>query len=194
MNNKHPEGQGHTLLLLEIPKANDKKELAAEAFFAALHGIYKPRIGGVFSKMPIQDTISLEIASVNRRIRFYVWVPNHLKSFVEGQIYAQYSTVQIKELKDDYSMVAKDRPVIHTAELVLTDNETLPLKTFQSFEVDPLAAITATLSKLDTVEEDLWIQMIIKPISDNWHKRSSAMVRQRCYFWAFRCTCKTTRI
>ena len=130
--------QPHKLLLLEIPKANDKKELAAEAMFAALHGILKPRIG-MFTRAPIQEAISFEIASVGKQIRFYVWVPDQLKGFVEGQIYAQYPTAQIRELAEDYTQREMPQAVIHTTELVLTDNETLPIKTFQSFEVDPLA-------------------------------------------------------
>ena len=169
--------QPHKLLLLEIPKANDKKELAAEAMFAALHGILKPRIG-MFTRAPIQEAISFEIASVGKQIRFYVWVPDQLKGFVEGQIYAQYPTAQIRELAEDYTQREMPQAVIHTTELVLTDNETLPIKTFQSFEVDPLAGMTATLSKLEEPNEEMWIQVIVKPISDDWHKRSSAMVKK----------------
>lgn len=177
MNGGDIDVQPHKLLVLEIPKANDKKELAAEAMFAALHGILKPKIG-MFARTPIQERISFEIASVGKQIRFYVWVPEHLKGFVEGQIYAQYPTAQIKEITEDYATKAINYPVIHTTELVLTDNETLPIKTFQSFEVDPLAAITATLSKLEEQDEEMWIQVIVKPISDDWHKRSSAMVKK----------------
>lgn len=177
MNGGETSMQPHALLVLEIPKANDKKELAAEAMFAALHGILKPRVGR-FARAPIQERISFEIAVVDKRIRFYVWVPEHLKSFVEGQIYAQYPTAQIKEISDDYAHLSPDQTVVHSTELVLTDNETLPIKTFQSFEVDPLAAITATLSKLEQSNEEMWIQMVIKPIDDDWHKRSGAMVKK----------------
>jgi hypothetical protein len=169
--------EGFTLLLLEVPKANDKKELAAEAMFAALHGILKPRVG-MFARAPIQERISFEIASVGKRIRFYVRIPNHLKSFVEGQIYAQYPTAQIHTLSDDYTMRQLHQPIVHTTELVLTDNETLPIKTFQSFEVDPLAGITATLSKLEEEGEEMWIQVVVRPIGDDWHKRSSSMVKK----------------
>lgn len=177
MNGGDTQTVPHKLLLLEIPKANDKKELAAEAMFAALHGVLKPRIG-MFARAPIQENISFEIASVGKQIRFYVWVPEHLRAFVEGQIYAQYPTAQIRELTEDYAGMEMPQAVIHTTELVLTDNETLPIKTFQSFEVDPLAAMTATLSKLEEENEQMWIQVIVKPISDDWHKRSSAMVKR----------------
>lgn len=167
------------LLLVEIPRTNDKKELSAEQMFAALHGILKPIKASLFGdNYQLQDKISFEIAAIGQRIRFYIWVPLHLQSFVEGQVYAQYPTAQISTLSDDYTTRPLSQMVIHSAELVLTDNETLPIKTFPSFEVDPLAAITATLAKLNQPNEEMWVQMIIRPISDDWHKRSAKMVQR----------------
>src|SRR5579859_1772842 len=165
----------HSLLMLEIPRTNDKKELAAEQMLAALHGILRPkkeiRVSGL-----MQEHISLEIAAIGQRIRFYIWTPKHLQAFVEGQIYAQYPTVQIYEQTEDYADRKLHQTVIHTAELVLSDNETLPIKTFPSFEVDPLAAITATLAKLDNEDEEMWIQLLSRPISDDWHRKGAKMI------------------
>lgn len=164
----------HCLLMLEIPRENDKKELAAEQMLAALHGILRSkrelRLSGT-----LQEHISLEIAAKGQRIRFYIWTPKHLQAFVEGQIYAQYPTVQITEQETDYSERQLEQEVIHTAELTLTENETMPIKTFPSFEVDPLASITATLAKLDKESEEMWIQIMARPIADDWHKRGAKM-------------------
>ena len=155
------------LLVLEIPKTNDKKELAAEQLFASLHGILRDsrelRLSGGH-----QEHISFEIASVNGQIRFYVWVPRTLQSFVEGQIYSQYPTVQIHQADEDYTGHQRDHEVAYSAELALTTDEFLPIRTFQSFEVDPLAGITGTLAKLETTGEELWIQVLARPIPDDW--------------------------
>lgn len=160
-----------TLLILEIPKANDKKELAAEQLFASLHGILRDRTelrgnGG------IQEHLSFEIASVSGQIRFYVWVPKALQSFVEGQIYSQYPTVQMYEAEEDYVAHERQHSVVYTGEMALTTHQMLPIKTFQSFEVDPLAGITGTLAKLESTGEELWIQVLMRPIADDWHKAS----------------------
>lgn len=163
------------LLLVEIPRTNDKKELSAEQMFAALHGIYKP-LRSLFSDGYLkQDHIGFEIASIGQRIRFYSWVPKDLQAFVEGQIYAQYPQAQISE-SPDYANRSMSQSVIYTTELILTDNETLPIKTFPSFEVDPLASITATLAKLDQSDEELWVQILARPIGDEWHQKSSKMI------------------
>lgn len=163
------------LLILEIPKTNDKKELAAEQMFASLHGILRDKrelrqTGGV------QEHLSFEVASVNGQIRFYAWVPRNLRNFVESQIYSQYPTVQIRDSEEDYVAHERNHSVIHTAEITLTDNEVLPIKTFQSFEVDPLAGITGTLAKLEKTGEELWVQILVKPIPDDWHKSSERWI------------------
>jgi len=161
------------LLMLEIPRANDKKELAAEQLFASLHGILRDKMelknsGGV------QEHLSFEIVSTSGQIRFYVWVPKILQSFVEGQIYAQYPTVQIYKMNDDYVDDREKYPVIYSAELDLIENEALPIKTFDNFEVDPLAGITGTLAKLSPdASEELWIQILTRPIPDDWHKQTT---------------------
>lgn len=169
---EHVEQSEHTLLILEIPRTNDKAELAAEQMFASLHGILRDKKELAMSG-GMQEHISFEIAAINKQIRFYVWVPKHLQNFLEGQIYAQYPTVQIHEAEEDYARRPTHQPVVYTAELRLTDNEMLPIKTFQSFEVDPLAGITATLAKLDDANEEMWIQVIARPIADDWHRRAA---------------------
>jgi len=161
------------LLMLEIPRTNDKQELAAEQLFASLHGILRDKrelknSGGV------QEHLSFEIVSTAGQIRFYVWVPKVLQSFVEGQIYAQYPTVQIYKMDEDYADDRNKYPVAYTTELTLTDSDALPIKTFDSFEVDPLAGITGTLAKLDPDRtEEMWIQILARPIPDDWHKNTT---------------------
>jgi hypothetical protein len=157
------------LLALEIPRTNDKSELAAEQLFASLHGILRDakelRLNG-----GMQEHLSFEFASVNGQIRFYVWVPRQLRSFVEGQIYSQYPTVQIREAEEDYTSHERDHAVVYTTDIVLTENEVLPIKSFQSFEVDPLAGITGTLAKLETTGDEMWVQILARPVADDWHK------------------------
>jgi hypothetical protein len=174
-NKKIEAAHDHTLLMLEVPRTNDKKELAAEQMLAALHGILRTKRELKLSGT-LQEHISLEIAAIGQRLRFYIWTPKHLQAFVEGQIYAQYPTVQIFEQEEDYADRNLRHTVIHTTELRLTADETIPIKTFPSFEVDPLAAITATLAKLDKEDEEMWIQIMARPVHDDWHRKGARMV------------------
>ncbi len=173
-----PEHDG-SVLLLQVPRTNEQKELAAEQMFASLHGLLTmPEPGaGLFKSGVKRERVSFEIAVIKKRICFYVWVPNYIKSFVEEQIYAQYPMVQISEVPD-YTMAPNETgryPTVLVSELHLSASDALPIKTFQSFEVDPLAAITATLAQFQD-DEEAWIQLVIKPETPDWQRKSEQYV------------------
>jgi hypothetical protein len=150
------------LLKILVPKNNEKSPSAAENLFAALHGIYRPD-----SRFP--EYISFEIASSAHAIEFYVDCPIEFRDFIEGQIYAQYPTVEIQEVPD-YARVDLSDLRIAGADLALTKEDVFPIKTFENFEVDPLAGITGVLSKVGE-HEQIWIQVLIRPISDEWQHK-----------------------
>jgi hypothetical protein len=167
----------HVLMLIEIPKDNDKKELSAEQLFASLHGILRTKTE-LRREGAMQEHVSFEIASMGNLIQFYVWTPKHLKDFVESQIYAQYPTVRISEGVEDYARRDLENRTLYTTELSLSKNDVLPIKTFQTFEVDPLAGITAVLAKLDHVGEEMWIQVLARPVEDEWQDKGMKVIDQ----------------
>lgn len=157
----------YVTLKIMVPRQNEKTPIAAEQMFASLHGIYKE--GSRF-----QDKLSFEIVAKEKFIQFYVHVPDSLADFAEGQIYAQYPDVEIIKV-NDYTENGYEDMKISGCELVLNKNEVYPIKTFTSFEVDPLSAITSVLGKIDAGEQ-IWIQFIIKPVSDNWQNKGIRLV------------------
>ncbi len=162
------------VLLLQVPRTNDQKELAAEQMFASLHGLLTLPSQKRFQTTK-RERLSFEIAVLKKRIGFYVWVPEYLKSFVEEQIYAQYPSCQISEVPDYSKTSDEDFATNLVTEMKLIQNDALPIKTFQSFEVDPLASITAALAKFED-DEEAWIQLMVKPAASNWHKKSEKYV------------------
>lgn len=166
----------HTLLQIIVPKNNDKKELSAEQLFASLHGILRPKAeierGG-----SLQEHVSFEIVSEQNIINFYVWVPKHLKDYVESQIYAQYPTVQIIDEVEDYSKKDLGDALTVMSEVKTTKDSIYPIRTFQTFEVDPMAGITTVLAQLES-NEQLWVQYLMRPIDDAWHAKSLQFVAE----------------
>ncbi len=163
------------MLLLQVPRTNEKKELAAEQMFASLHGLLTIPTPGIL-RAAKRERLSFEIAVRKKRIGFYVWVPRYLKSYVEEQIYAQYPSVHIGEI-EDYATAPPPQPYQTqlATELKFTANNALPIKTFQSFEVDPLAAITATLAKFGD-DEEAWMQLLIRPAQPTWHRAAERYI------------------
>jgi len=159
---------GTVLMRLMVPKNNERTPAAAELLFAALHGVFN-------YSSKIQPEMSFEIVSINKFIQFYFSVPRDLKEFVEGQFYAQYPTVEISEVEDYTEKVFEEKYVVGY-DVQTTKDEVYPIKTFQSFEADPLSGITSVLSQLGSNEE-VWIQMCILPVADSWQRKSTSFVR-----------------
>jgi len=177
------ESKEYSLISISVPKENEKTPEAAESFFAALHGIYKT--SEELASGESQEHISFEIVAHGEEIRFFCYVPKYLQDFIEGQIYAQYPEVEIREV-NDYAQEHIEEAFLSTgesnpksskstvsSELTLTKDEYYPLKTFENFDVDPLASITGVLGKIKD-EEDVWIQILVRPEDDSWQNKGIA--------------------
>ncbi|MDH5596926.1 MAG: type IV secretory system conjugative DNA transfer family protein [Candidatus Peregrinibacteria bacterium] len=73
---------------------------------------------------------------------------------------------------------SRDGRVAVTAEINLDEPDIYPIKRFPQFEdkltrlaTEPLAGITATLSKLNATDEQAWVQITMEPVGDWWRKR-----------------------
>ncbi|PJB06929.1 hypothetical protein CO123_01065 [bacterium (Candidatus Howlettbacteria) CG_4_9_14_3_um_filter_37_10] len=169
------ENMDHVILKVEVPKNNEKGPVAAEMMFASLHGILKDaedqrREGS------IQEHISFEIVASLNNISFYIWLPVYLKDYLEGQLYAQYPSAEITIVNDYSTQIGNgdDGYHIYGTEISLEKDHMLPIKSFISFEVDPLASITSVLSKLDDLNEQIWIQYLIQPEGNDWQSKSQS--------------------
>lgn len=132
--------------------------LAAEQLFSVIHGILK--------EDGEENHFSFEIVVKNEKIKFVVVCNEVLSSHLESQIYAQYPMAQITRIAD-YTNEFSDYQIIRGSGIRLLKNDFLPILTFRNFEVDPLSAITSSLSQVK-VDEGLSIQILTKPRPDNW--------------------------
>ncbi len=179
------------ILLITVPKeaAAGKDELQnqntgpnriqeqiswAENLWAAFAAI-KPLKGWHTWLYGRHDQISLEIVAQRELVYFYVVVPAYLAQFVEQQIQAQYPHAQT-EISEDYNLFTPTGNA-SAANLLLTRPDVLPIKTYRKMEVDPLNATTNSLSKFSSKEGAL-IQLIIRPIHKEWHKRGRKAVKE----------------
>jgi hypothetical protein len=132
--------------------------LAAEQLFSVIHGIIK--------EDGESNHFSFEIFVQNEKIKFIVVCNEILATHIESQIYAQYPMAQINRIPD-YSLDISNYQIIKGTGIGLLKKDYLPILTFRNFEVDPLSAITSSLSQVKG-DEGLAIQIITKPRPDNW--------------------------
>jgi hypothetical protein len=117
-----------------------------------------------------EDHFSFEIACGSYGIFFLIVVSKQLQKFVEGQIRIQFSDIEIKEVKD-YAQNSLNKPPNFgdSFELSLEKEFYFPIKTYNKLEQDLLKDILESASMLRGLEQ-VWIQILIRPTSNEWHR------------------------
>jgi Type IV secretion-system coupling protein DNA-binding domain len=161
--------QSFVVLSMHVPKSNDKSAQSFEQFFSAIHGIYK-------ADPVVQEHLSFEIVAKEDSIMFYVFVPLHLREFIEGQLYAQYPNLEIKQVKDYTAETQLEGLHVATTRIQLTREDVYPIKTYSSLDIDPLAGITAVMDTLSN-KDQIWLQIVVKPVGDEWQNRGVSHVK-----------------
>ncbi len=192
------------VLAVRVPKENELGPIAAEQILTTFHSINKELsfFDMLLGRMPEQ--ISLEIANINNVMSFYVVCPLRLRNLVEGQIYAQYPSVEIERVEDysdsRYGRLMKKRGGTEDAdryaffengvgvEMELEGPDFDPIKRYPQFEdriarvyVDPMAGITSALANLNNPNDQVWLQLVMRPLADKWrlwYTRSAWIMNQ----------------
>ena len=112
--------------------------------------------------------ISLEIANSAKddEIVFFISMPKKFRENIEKQIHSFFPNASL-EKAPDYTIFSPGGCTA-AATLTLKKSYILPLKTYETLEVDPLNAIANALSKLDTQSEGAAIQLVLKPVHHSW--------------------------
>ncbi len=163
-------------ILLEIkpPRNLVKTPLAMEAVLSGLHlgpgesTWYKKYIKGA-----VRPWWSLEIASLEGQVHFFIWTRASFRRHIESQFYAQYPGVQVVEAPD-YTRLITATPEewqIWGCDFTHTKEDPLPIKTYVEYgldkvqkepeQVDPLANLIEFMGSMGKGEY-LWLQLPIR--------------------------------
>src|SRR3990167_318456 len=115
--------------------------------------------------------ISLEIGNSNKsgEVIFYVAVPENRSSLFEKQILSVFHGAKISRLIDDYNIFNETGVTLGVIGK-LEKSGAFPLRTYDSFDHDPLNALLNSFSKDDTEGEGAAIQLIWSPAGDSYVK------------------------
>jgi len=145
-----------------------------EAFLSGLH------IGGgegtwyiKYWKGATRPWFSLEIASFEGQVHFYIWTRANFRRLIEAQMYAQYPGTQIVEAQD-YTRFLTATPEewsIWGCDFKYTEKDPIPIKTYVEYgldkvqkepeQVDPLANLVEFMGSMRKGEY-LWLQLVIR--------------------------------
>ncbi len=165
--------QKYILLEIKPPRNLVKTPLAMEAFLASIHLTgsestwWQRFMGG------IRPYWSLELASFEGKVHFYIWGRAALRRLVESQMYAQYPGVQIIEALDYTRLISARTPewILWGVGFKHTAETPLPIKTYIEYgldkvqkepeQVDPLSNLLEFMTSIGKGEY-LWLQFVIR--------------------------------
>ena len=161
-----------TLLEVKPSPEHVKSPAAMELFLLSLYqtsgeGTWIDR----WIKGKVRTWFSLEIVSLEGRVKFYIWCEEKFKKFIESQLYAQFPGSEVIESNDYTSKLNTTEYDLMVAELQLTKPDPYPIKTYidyqldkeqeEEFKVDPM---TPVLEFFNTIPENNFacIQIIVR--------------------------------
>ena len=182
-------------IVLEIkpPRDIEKSPKTTEQMFAGLWSLMGTVGNNIerFVKGFIQAFISFEIVSIGGKIHFFIRTPARYRNMIESQIYAQYPEAEITEVEDYALSVPQRFPNkewdMWGTRLTLTMPDAYPIKTYMQFAeaipskefgfIDPLASLLEALAKFKEGEQ-AWIQIFIRPTTDEWKSEGIKIVQK----------------
>ncbi|MBT3835481.1 type IV secretion system DNA-binding domain-containing protein [Candidatus Peribacteria bacterium] len=125
----------------------------------------------------LKNIVSLEIASLNGKICFFVRTNEKTASAVESQIYAQYPDINVEQI-DPKSLDITEEEESRELNLTLSHPDIFPIKRHPQFDdmlnrvtIDPLSGLTSTLSKYQDPKMRGHIVLKLKPNSSKFPRR-----------------------
>lgn len=170
--------QKYVLLECRLPKGIPKGPLAMEIVITSL---FQPGgEGNAFQKYWLGSTkpwFSLEMASIDGYVRFFIWTRSKFKEMIETQLYAQFADIEIDDVtRKDYAHMTPFDPEKNQywgCEFKKGAASHLPIKTYSAYgltgdsgeketgKVDPITPVIEFLGSL-TKGEQAWIQICIR--------------------------------
>lgn len=164
------DNEPRVLLEIRTSRSGEETPEAMVQFLSSLVNV-KKRLG-MFLKFGYP--ISLEIAVVDQRIRFYMSVPETFQNFIESQLTSQYPKAFIVKAKDYLQPMVNSATAISLGQMKAGYGYLYPIKIFRDFkDIDTMSSLLGILSK-SQFGDTASVQFLLQPISNSWQKKGSA--------------------
>lgn len=164
------------------PRDTERSPQPMELVFAGIQGVFKGF--NAYEDLCEGQMIlpfSFELAGTEGRVRFFVRCQSIYRGIVESNLYAQYPTIQILDVDEDYTkkvpaIIPNKNWNLWGSDMELVAPDPVPIKTWPHFEeditgkmIDPLAGLIELMGRARRGEH-LWLQLIATPYSESWFK------------------------
>lgn len=155
-------------------RLSEETPLAMEQVFSAFASIRREALWRRLFWPGRVQYASFEVVAVNSLIHFFIATPNHLRTFIESQLTAQYPRVVLTPSEDYLPHLLKLPHAV--ARLRLGSSYYYPLKTYADVkDVDLLSAVLGQLSKLPQ-DQAVAVQFRVTPAGRGWQAQAAGVV------------------
>lgn len=122
--------------------------------------------------------IVFEIANPEgeEEMTFYLSVPRKFRESIEKQVHSFFPTAFIEKVKDYTVFAPKSFSAVSI--LSLSKSPALPIRTYESLDVDPLNEISNSLSKLAKEGEGAALQIVLSPAGTSWRSEGRRIAHE----------------
>jgi hypothetical protein len=171
----------YTVLEIRLPKDTFKSPLAMEVFLQSLHNTSNGSEFAQYWKGETRPWYSLELVSIEGKVKFFIWTEDRRKGGVMSALYSQFPGIEVHETGDYAQSVHFDPATMKcwAAEFKFTKNDAYPIKTYvdygldkdpkEEFKVDPLLPLIEFLGSIGP-NQQVWIQIPIRAHIDDQTK------------------------
>lgn len=114
-----------------------------------------------------QEYVSIELYIEKEIIKYVLAVPAHFVDNIEKMISSFYPGAVIEETEQP--KLLESGKYVSGWEILLEKHSVYPIKTYESFEADPMDSIFSSYSKVER-DEKMSLQLLISPTWDSVHK------------------------
>lgn len=153
-----------TLPEVEEGKQKGLKELlsAMEQFYAGMHSVGFGRE----NKDRSHFTLEIALSNTGEQFVFYAAVPTGKVDLFEKQLLAVQPDAKLTEVTDDYNVFTEGLDTAAGSYASFSEQDIYPIKTYDSFDHDPMNVILNAFSKLKASGEGAAIQFVLCPEDD----------------------------
>lgn len=158
-----------------VQSPEDVQQHKLEQILASSEQLYT----GLLSLIASHESFALEIAvpQGTEEASLYLAIPRSKKEFTERLIASVFPHARILESRGDYNIFNYEGE--HAASYaLLAQHPSLPLRTYASFEHDPLNLVLAAFSKIAKHGEGAAIQIVVGNEGDRYNKHFKKMQRE----------------
>ncbi len=181
-------GIKYVILEVRLPREMMKSPKAMELFLHSIHNTADGNWIAQYIKGETRPWYSLELVSIEGRVKFMIWSEDQRKIGLMSALYAQFPGIEIHEVEDYTKGVQYDKETMKLweAEFKFTQDDPYPIKTYidygldkdpkEEFKVDPLVPVLEFLGSVGP-NQQVWIQFIVRAHKKEIRKPGTLFVK-----------------